>query len=149
MRWASREGPRCQGTGAAPGTMLPGGSGRAQGRQRAAPEGPDEVVPPREGAGWGHAAAHGRAGPRRARGAGGGAAPCQGSRGGAPPRRAPGEPRAGVARRGEEGEGKRERERERGAHLGVQIRRSPSPKPRAPRGEREVEERRLLRGKIK
>jgi hypothetical protein len=48
------------------------------------------------------------------------------------------------------GEGKREGEGEwRGAHLGVQIRRSPSPKPRAPWGERKVEERRLLRGKIK
>jgi hypothetical protein len=56
-------------------------------------------------------------------------------------------------RRGRAGKKKGEvegkRERERGAHLGVQIRRSPSPKPRAPRGEREVEERRLLRGKIK
>jgi hypothetical protein len=51
--------------------------------------------------------------------------------------------------RGEKGGGGVEREGE-GAHLGVQIRRSPSPKPRAPRGrEREVEERRLLHGKIK
>jgi hypothetical protein len=64
--------------------------------------------------------------------------------------------RARGARRGEDGgagkkkgEGEGKRERERGAHLGVQIWRSPSLKPRAPRGEREVEERRLLRGKIK
>jgi hypothetical protein len=44
----------------------------------------------------------------------------------------------------------RGREREGGrVHLGVQIRRSVSTKPRAPRGRmREVEERKLLRGKI-
>jgi hypothetical protein len=51
MRWASCEGPRCKGPGAAPraakGTTLPRGRGRApglrgraQGRQGAAPDGP-------------------------------------------------------------------------------------------------------------
>jgi hypothetical protein len=49
---------------------------------------------------------------------------------------------------GEEEEEEGERERGGGSPRGSKFWRPPSPKPRAPRGEREVEKRRLLRGRI-
>jgi hypothetical protein len=172
MRWASREGPRCQGPGAAPGTTLPGGKGRTPGAE-AAPrhKGPSEAsrrarggtgTGPCRRAGPGGAASREGSRGRGCAGRVGATAPWEQGRGhrcapGDGPRAAPGgrtqgsrrEGAGGVARRGGGREREREGEREgRGAYLGIQIRRSPSRKPRAPRGEREVE-RRFLRGKIK
>jgi hypothetical protein len=49
---------------------------------------------------------------------------------------------------GERRKKRKGRERGGGSPQGSKFRRPPSPKPRAPRGEREVEERRLLRGRI-
>jgi hypothetical protein len=122
-----------------PGTgRAPPGRGRAGGRCRGR-AGSRGVEPGRGGAPPGAARCAGGAGQGATRGARG---------------RARGEPPGAHAGRlcegRRKGRGGEEREGEwRGAHLGVQIRRPLSPKPRAPRGrEREVAERRLMRGKI-